>query len=187
MRLRRITYLSHSRLIGVANDPASSISFSAHPTVVRMARAVTRGSRQQWPKIIERIWRESSPSSPSAQLLPVDTTDPIPRHHRAFSGLHHLLHQPMLTDMNLVNTTLPPVEPSPPLPNATPSVHSPSCHHQILDDFVSNIDPDVRPGSPEPYNENLERLASEELQCKCELKSLEPFESNGRVLTLRPT
>ena len=71
-----------------------------------------------------------------------------------------------------LDTTFPPVEPSPPLPATDPDFHFPSHQHPILDDdFVPDVDPDLRPGSPEEYDEDLERSALEE-----ELWGLEDIE-----------
>lgn len=65
--------------------------------------------------------------------------------------------------MDLDNTTFSPPEPSPPLPAAGSDFYLPShCQPIPDDDFVPDVNPDVHPGSPEPYDEDLERSALEE-------------------------
>ena len=74
--------------------------------------------------------------------------------------------------MNLDNTIFPPVEPSPPSPTATSDFHFPLHRQPIPDnDFVPDVNPDACPGSPEPYDEDLERSALDE-----ELQALEDIE-----------
>lgn len=75
-------------------------------------------------------------------------------------------------DMNLDNTTFPPAGPSPLSPASASDFHFPLHYQPIPDnDFVPEVDPDACPGSPEPYNEDLERSALEE-----ELRALEDIQ-----------
>ena len=74
--------------------------------------------------------------------------------------------------MNLDNSTFPPVGPPPPLPTTSSDFHFPSHQQPIQDnDFAPDVDPDARSGSPQPYDEDLERSALEE-----ELRELEDIE-----------
>ena len=65
--------------------------------------------------------------------------------------------------MDLDNVAFRPVEPSSPLPTAGSNSHFVS-HQQLIpdDDFILDIDPGTRPGSPVPYDEDLEGSALEE-------------------------
>ena len=131
----------------------------------------------------EEMVREQYVASLGHDLM--DTTNPIPP-ITTESIFGHTSHSPPAgASMDLDNVAFPPIEPSPladigdgiSLNNITPppiglsppssaagyDFHFPS-HQQPIpdDDFIPDIDPDARQGSPEPYDEDLEGLALEE-------------------------